>query len=55
MKDLSGIVERKKGAAVWAPSSASRSEGVGVLINNVNVQVASYEEVVLGRCLSVLL
>lgn len=53
--NLVGIKEWRKGVAVWAPSSTSRCEGVGVLINNANVKVVSYEEVVPGTCLSVVL
>lgn len=55
IENLSGIKEWQKGVAVWAPSSTSRSEGVGVLINNPNLKVMSYEEVIPGRCLSVIL
>lgn len=39
--------------AVWAPCCTSRAEGVGVLISNTNINVLSYEIVVPGRCLEV--
>lgn len=55
VEDLHGITKWGKGVAVWTLCYEMRLEGVGVLIKNDNVKVLSYEEVVPGRCLSVML
>lgn len=39
IEHLSGIKDWRKGAAVWAPSRTSKSEGVGVLVNNGNIKI----------------
>lgn len=37
------------GPSVWAPACVSRSEGVGVVVNNANVKIVSHEIIIPGR------
>lgn len=53
--DLRGVTKWGKGTAVWTPCYETKLEGVGALLKNENIKVLSYEEVVPGRCLSVML